>query len=119
MKHARKTILSLCVILGMAPIAFIALYHWDTAQNRDFEFGYFGDFNRVGHALTRIPGVQIRRTWANHDVTLEEFGYEIFTADGRAVSLHFEESDPLRDEKGQKLVEGLTARIAANPGNGR
>ena len=110
-KPATKAILSICVLLGIAPVAFIGWYRWDFAQNRGFEFGYFGDFNRVGHALTRIPGVTITHDWANHDVTLEEFGYDITTSGGRSLHLNFGESDPLRDMSDQQLINGLTARI--------
>jgi hypothetical protein len=64
-KARLKTMLSLCVFMGMAaPIALIGWYRWDSSQNRGFEFGYFGAFNRVQHALAAIPGVTAVRPTA-------------------------------------------------------
>lgn len=97
--------------MGIAPVAFIGWYRWDSALNRGFEFGYFGVFNRVQHALAAIPGVTITRDWANPDVTLEEFGFTITTSAGQTQHLDFQESDPIRDLSGQQLTASLTARI--------
>lgn len=114
-KTTAKAKISACLLLlGIAPVVFILWYRWDSDHNRGFEFGYFGDFNRVGHALSRIPGIAITRDWSNHDVSLEEFGYDITTSDGRAVHLNFSETDPLRDVTGQQLTDGLLARIRTN-----
>ena len=99
------------VLLRITPFAFIGGCLWDHAQNHGYEFGYYGDFNRVGHALTRIPGVTITGKGANEDVTLEEFSYSITTSGGQPVHLGFGESDPLRDMSGEQLITGLTARI--------
>ena len=99
------------MLLGVAFWGFVGWYCWDSSENRDFEFGYFGDFNRVGHALVRIPGVTVTRNWANEDITLEEFGYGITTIGGQPLDLSFGESDPMRDMSGQKLTRALTARI--------
>jgi hypothetical protein len=106
-----KLLIVLAVLFGFAPITFFALYAWDTAKNRGFEFGYFGVFNRVRHALGAIPGVTITQAWANEDIGLEEFGFDIVTDSGRALELGFSESDPTRNLSGKQLSEALTARI--------
>ena len=106
-----KAILGLCVLFGVAPVAFIGWYRWDSAQNRGFEFGYFGTVNRVRHTLAAIPGVTITRDWANPDMTIEEFGFDIRTNTSQPLHLAFQESDPLRKLSGQQLTDALTARI--------
>jgi hypothetical protein len=65
----------------------------------------------VRHALDRIPGVTITRSWANDDITLEEFGFDITTSGGRVLDLGFSESDPARGLSGKQLSNALTARI--------
>ena len=106
----KKVILVVCVVV-LLPIAFIGWYSWDSARNRDFEFGYFGTFNRVQHALAAIPGVTITGDFANHDITLEEFGFHVTTSTGVSVDLQFGESDPVRDLSGQELTAALITRI--------
>jgi hypothetical protein len=106
-----KLLIVLAVLFGFAPITFYAFYTWDTAKNRGFEFGYFGAFNRVRHALAAIPGVTITRAWANEDIGLEEFGFDITADGGPAVELFFSESDPTRGLSGKQLSDALTATI--------
>ena len=114
MKLIKTAIQFVSVLLGLVYVAFIAWF-CDSLHNHGFEFGYFGDFNRVGHALGHIPGVSITLSWANEDVTLEEFGYEITPENGKTVRLDFGESDALRDMTGQQLTDGLLARIRQQP----
>lgn len=102
-------------VLRLSPFAFIVWICLDLFRNWGFELGYFGDFNRVGHALGRLPGVTITDSGYNGDVTLEEFTYEIKTQNGKTVELGFGESDPLRDMTGQQLADGLLARIRQQP----
>ena len=107
----KKLILVVCVAVVILPIAFIGWYSWDSARNRGFEFGYFGTFNRVQRALAAIPGVTITDDFANHDITLEEFGFHVTTSTGVSMALQFGESDPVRDLSGQQLTAALITRI--------
>ena len=107
----RTAVLVVCGLLVTLPIAFTGWYGWDSARNRGFEFGYFGTFNRVQHALTAIPGITITGDFANHDITLEEFGFHITTSAGVSLHLAFEESDPIRELSGQQLTAALITRI--------
>ena len=107
--------LALCVLMGVAPVALIGWYLWDSAQNRGFEFGYFGAFNRIQHALAAIPGTTITRDWSNSDVTLEEFGFHVTTSTWESLHLDFQEADPIRDLSGQQLVAALIAKIQQKP----
>ena len=106
-----KAVLLLCVLVGISPVAFVVWYCWDSSQNHGLPFGYYGEFNRVKHALTAIPGVTVTSDWANHDSDLEEFGFDITNSAGRAIHLFFAESDPTRDLSGDVLVRGLTNKI--------
>lgn len=107
----QRTFLGICILFGLAPVTFIAWYRWDSVQNRGFEFGYFGQFNQVRQALKAIPGVAITQEWANHDLSLEEFGFQVITSKGQSVHLTFAESDPIRAYSGQQLKDALTARL--------
>jgi hypothetical protein len=99
------------VILGIVALAFIGWYYWDSAQNRGLKFGYFGVFNRVQNALVGVPGVTITRSWANHDVTLEEFGFYVTTPDGESLHLDFQEADPIRQLSGRDLTAAIILRF--------
>lgn len=92
-------------------MAFIGWYRWDSARNRDFEFGYFGDYNRIRHHLAAMPGVTITREWANHDVTLEEFGFDVTTGAGQTIPIDFQETDPVRNLSGEVLTRTLMTKI--------
>ena len=111
MRSAQKVGILVALLLGFSPITFIAWYRWDSAQNRGYEIGYFGVFNRVRHALPQLPGVTIAREWANRDVTLEEFGFDIHTSTRKGLALDFQESDPIRKLSGESLKRALAERI--------
>ncbi|MEO6754016.1 MAG: hypothetical protein ABIP85_19730, partial [Chthoniobacteraceae bacterium] len=106
-----KAVLSVCVLLGLAPVSYIAWYRWDSSRNRGFEFGYFGDFNRVRYALVAIPGITVTRDWANKDMSIQEFGFDITTSTGQTIPLAFQESDPTRSLSGESLVRALANSI--------
>ena len=106
-----KTLLFLVSLIVVTPVTIMAWYFWDSSENRDFEFGYFGEFNRVKHALVAVPGLTITREWKNRDVGLEEFGFDIATESGRTARLDFWESDPVRSMSGEILSRALADKI--------
>ena len=108
-----KAVLFIWIPLTTAFVAFLAWYNWDWSRNRGFECGYYGDLNRVSHALTAIPGVTITRGWANPDITLEEFGFDIRTESGQMISLNFQETDPIRNLSRERLTRALMNEIQA------
>jgi hypothetical protein len=65
------------VAVFVVPLGGLALYKWDSSENRGSKFGYWGEFNRTGKSLASIPGISISNGWYNGDVTLEEFGFDI------------------------------------------
>ena len=106
--------MKILIVLSLIAVAFISLvgwYRWDSAQNRGNEFGYYGDFNRVSNPLASISGVVITQAWHHEDITLEEFGFHL-TTNGQSVSLHFGETDPVRNFKRAAAVAALQQRIA-------
>jgi hypothetical protein len=87
-------------------------YRWDSSRNRSYEFGYYGEFNCVSNSLRSIPGVAVTRGWHNHDVSLEEFGFDV-TVSNTPVRLGFEETDPIRKMKHDAAVTALKNLISA------
>ena len=81
------TILGICLLIVLALVALAVLYFWDADENRGFEFGYYGDFNRVKYALAKVDGVSITREWANEDIDLEEFGFTVDNVVAKAKAL--------------------------------
>ncbi len=105
-------ILLAIVALGIALIVgFIVFYRWDSARNRGYQWGYFGEYNSISNVLASIPGVTITQAWHNLDMSLEEFGFDI-TITGRTARIYFGESDPLRTLSGTTAVSALQTRIA-------
>jgi hypothetical protein len=98
-------------------VGFILWYRWDCAKNRGFTFGYWGEYNTVSNALVHLPGVTILSSFYNHDITLEEFGFDIRTSEGREVHLGFSETDPIREMSGEKLSRALSEKIQKQASN--
>ena len=85
-----KALVLAALLFVATTVALIGWYGWDSSQNRGYEFGYYGDFNRVRHGLERIPRIAIKSEWANPDTVLEEFGFGIATNEGRVIQLDFQ-----------------------------
>lgn len=77
------------------PIGAIGIGLLESSHNRGWEFGYFGEFNRVRHILLSLPGISIKEEWSNNDLTLEEFAFKI-EVERRPVLLEFSEANPVR-----------------------
>ena len=104
----------LIVILSAVLVLFVGLilwYRWDSATNHGFRFGYYGEFNRVSNALASIPGITVTQSWANCDVTLEEFGFTATMGSGESVRIAIGERDRMRSLSGDSLVQALTTEI--------
>lgn len=104
----------LIVILAAPVASFVALvllYRWDSDTNHGFQFGYYGEFNRVSNALASISGITITQAWHNCDVTLEEFGFTATTSSGESVRIAVGERDHIRTLSGDLLVQALQTEI--------
>ena len=102
----KKPVLSL---LALAPFALAAAWlAWQAGLLGDWgvESGYYGQFNRVKLVLESMPGVRIENHWQPHDVTLEDFGFDVRTKEDRPVRLNFGEGSP-------QMRERDTARLRA------
>jgi hypothetical protein len=108
-----KSVLITLLVLISAVVAFIAWYQFDSAQNHGYEFGYYGDFNRVSNALVFIPAIQVTEFLMNRDVTLEEFGFKVVKASGDVVWITFGERDPVRELSGDRLHLALKKQLEA------
>ena len=98
-------------VLLIGCVAFVGWYRWDSAKNRGYTFGYFGEFNTVRNALAAIPGVTVLDSGGNEDIVFEELRFDIRTSNGRQLRLWFGEQDPIRKMSGEKLARALVERI--------
>ncbi len=89
------------------------IWGFDSSCNRGWDFGYWGDFNRVKEALEDLSGGRVVKDWSNPDIVLEEFGFEVETTPGKRIDLNFSESDPIRHLRGKRLHDALRHRLRA------
>ena len=106
----KKLIVILSVVLVLF-VGFILWYRWDSGTNHGYQFGYYGDFNRVSNALASIPGITVTQAWANCDVTLEEFGFAATMGSGEPVRIAVGERDRIRSLSGDSLIQALKTEI--------
>ena len=106
----KKLIATLSAVLVLF-IGFILWYRWDSGTNHGYQFGYYGEFNRVSNALASIPGLTVTQAWHNCDVTLEEFGFTATTSSGESVRITVGERDRIRSLSGDSLVQALATEI--------
>jgi len=106
-----KTFLVILAPVLVLFVVFILWYRWDSGTNHGYQFGYYGEFNRISNALASIPGITITQSWHNCDVTLEEFGFIATTRSGESVQIALGERDRIRSLSGESLVHALTTEI--------
>jgi hypothetical protein len=107
-------------VLGTFVALFVVAvlwYRWDSGTNHGYCWGYWGQFNTVSNALAEIPGVKIVKSGCNADVTMEEFGFDITTAEGGQVHVWFSETDPIRKLSGDPLSRALLDKIKKESSN--
>lgn len=107
-----RILLFLATFIGVATM-LILYYRWDSGKNRGYTTGYWGEFNTVSNALAKMNGITILSAAQNADVTLEEFGFEVKTTEGRTLKLFFGETTPIRELTGDKLNAALAKEIQA------
>lgn len=106
----KKLIIILLAVVVLF-VGFVLWYRWDSGTNHGFQFGYYGEFNRVSNALASIPSITVTQAWHNCDVTLEEFGFTTTTSSGEPVRLFFGERNHIRTLSGDSLVQALQTEI--------
>lgn len=109
-----KVLLVAAVVPSLPLLAitlWILTYQLDSHNNFKLHWGYYGDYNRVTDAITSIPGALILDSWANGDITLEEFAVTVRTPAGDTIEMFFEEDDQVRHWHGSRLVEALKRRM--------
>jgi hypothetical protein len=107
-----RATLTILALLAAGLLGSFGWYAWDSSSNRGSEFGYYGEFNRIAHALSSIPEVTVVRSWHNADLTLEEFGFDLMVS-GRPLQLNFGETDFIRSMSREAAVAALRSRIAS------
>ncbi len=98
-------------------IVAVLWYRYDSGTNHGYSWGYWGQFNTVSNSLAKIPGVTIIKFGCNADVTMEEFGFDITTTEGRQVHVWFSEDDPIRKLSGEALSKALLEKIRKESSN--
>jgi hypothetical protein len=106
----KKLILVLSAVVVIC-VGFVLCYRWDSGTNHGYQFGYYGEFNRVSNALASLPGITVTQAWANCDVTLEEFGFTARMASGQPVRIAVGERDRIRSLSGAPLAQALQTEI--------
>jgi hypothetical protein len=111
MSRTRIIVISL-FSLGVIAVAGLTIHYGGyTRKNYGYEFGYFGEINRINDSLNTIPGVTVNRTWGNYDVVVEEFFCEISLDSQMPFRLDFLEGDAIRSMRGDTLRKELLRRI--------
>jgi len=108
----KKLILILSAVVVLF-VGFVLWYRWDSGTNHGFQFGYYGEFNRVSNGLASISGITITQWWHNCDVTLEEFGFTATVGSGDPIRIAVGERDRIRSLSGDALVQALKTEIQA------
>jgi len=108
--HVKKLTLIVVTVAALL-VAYVAFYRWDFEKNHDLGFGYYGEYNRVKCALASIPGIKIVGTWANRDMTMEEFGFTASLNSNTEIRIAVGENDRIRSLSGDALVAALTTEI--------
>ena len=106
----------LVIFIGI-PIILLLLFwgtvnywQWDQNQNRGYQHGYWGEYNRIRDALTLVTAGTAQQIYLNKDITLEEFGFSVAQS-GKTIRIDFGETDSVRKLKGDKLIEALKTMI--------
>ena len=106
-----KWIITAFAALVAALAALIFWYRWDSGTNHGLTFGYWKSYNNISNSLARLPGVTIVDAGCNADVTLEQFGFDVKTTGGAVLKIWFDESDPIRQMRGEPLKLALANKI--------
>ena len=97
------------LIIGL--FAIVGWYFFDGSRNRGFEFGYYGEFNRLSNRLASIPGVVVTNDWHHNDLTLEEISFDL-TFKGQPLQLRFGQDNAIRRTNRDAAIAELQAMIA-------
>ena len=98
------------IILVLLLWGTVNYWQWDQNRNRGYHHGYWGEYNRIRDALTLMAAEPAQQIYLNKDITLEEFGFSVLH-NGKTIRLDFDETDPVRRLKGDKLIDALKTMI--------
>ncbi len=72
-------------------------------------FGYDWEFNDVKECVERHSNLKLTNSWRHEDITLEDFGFYIQTANGRNIKLDIHEGSKVR--RSTDKAEGLSVYV--------
>ena len=98
-------ILSLPTLALLAFIGNFAWFYFDiNAPNRGWEFGCYGQFNRIKNVIDEMPGVQIVDFWQHEDLELEDFGFTLRLENGDEVQVRYHDDTPEKNERNRHRI---------------
>jgi len=114
----KKSLKAFGIILTVIIIGFLWLM-WEIGKfkNPNFEFGYYGRFNRVKNILDDMPNVQITNDWQHHDVTLEDFGFSLVVNGTNEVHVNFWENSPQMKLRNKTHIRDFIEEIIKGKSN--
>lgn len=113
MKLGRRWAFRFFVVLCWLPLLAMAWIWFDWSENRGFQFGYWGELNKIVETLDDLE--EVDAVWVegyNADVTLEEVNIGIETVEGERFDIWFGQNDPIRKLTGSELSQALATRLA-------
>jgi hypothetical protein len=111
-----RIILALPALVVMM-LAIMAGWLWLNLNIPDqgWEFGYYGQFNRVKHVIEDMPDATITNHWQHKDISLEDFGFTLVLDGGSQVDLTFSENSPqISMRNKQKIKKFIKKEIESN-----
>lgn len=97
--------------LALLLLGFIGLMWINfNAPDQGWEFGYYGQFNRVKHVIEEMPDVTIVDSWQHKDISLEDFGFTLLLHDGDTVDVKFFDGTSEKTERNRKKIKSIVQR---------
>jgi hypothetical protein len=87
--------------------------HLGVGGDLGLEVGYYGQFNRVRHAIDEMPGVHIVDSWQHRDVTLEDFSFTVRETTGAPVEVRFLQGSPEMGERHPARIRAIVRKELA------
>jgi hypothetical protein len=111
-----KVVLALPALVAVVVIGMVGWIILDLSlPNYGWEFGNYGQFNRVQHVIEDMPNVSIVDHWQHQDVSLEDFGFTLMVDGNRKVGVTFSEnSHQMRLRNKKKIKEFIQKEMDSN-----
>jgi len=109
------------VILGLILVPIFALamlwcYALGPFEADWIEFGYYGQFNQVQRIIRGMPELKILDHWQHHDISMEDFGFEVEMRSGEKRWINFYEKSPqMKLSDDEPIRKFIQSQLVINP----